>query len=325
MDFVKLIKKRLTFGTVLNDRAFHISFGISKDYVAQVGVLMTSIAIANTPIVLSFHIFCNGLEEQDLQKLDKLAKIYGNIAITVYYVDEDELSRIKTSLRYAVAIFYRLISAVVLYREVERLLYLDSDMVCIGSLEELRTLELDDICLAVRDSGEWIPEHKAELGLPQEHRYFNSGVLYMNLHKWNEEHISEQAVDLLTTNSFSFPDQDALNILLKNRHGELPEKYNFFQSKCTAREMLNNTILLHYSGDIKPWHPWCKYGSKKIWYDYLSKSPWCDYSYSPRTYQENRLMGRVLRRQGKYVDALSWYWKYVTDKIKTKTRGISVN
>ena len=320
MDFTKLISRKIVLGEAAGrqERVFHISLGISRDYVAQAGVLMTSIVRHNSGTALSFHVFCDVIDETDLQRMETLAEQEKDIAITIYCINKAEMSHMQSSLRYPVAIFYRLISAALLKQSAERLLYLDSDMLCMGSLQQLDAASFDGICMAAKDSGDWIPLHKQEIGLPSDHDYFNSGVLYIDLQQWNEARISERAIELLAERSFSFPDQDALNILIGERYQPLPEKYNFFCSKCTEADLPQDTVFLHYAGDIKPWHPWCKSGLKERWEKGLRESLWQGYRYLPRNYQENRLMGRVARKQGHYRKALVWYWRYVADKIKFK-------
>ncbi|SEH30280.1 glycosyltransferase family 8 protein [Selenomonas sp. KH1T6] len=324
MDFAKFIRKRFVFRASLEEYegAFHISFGISVDYTAQAGVLMTSIARCNRERKIIFHVFCDCLPDEDGQRVEELVSIYKNIGVVVYWVAKEQLMHIKSSQRYPTAIFYRLISAAVLYPEVEKLLYLDSDILCLGSLRDLAEVDFEEICMAARDSGNWLPQHKQDIGLPAEHEYFNSGVLYMNLQAWNQAQISEQAVDLLGRKAFSFPDQDALNILIGQSYSPLDKKYNLFYEKRTAADLPQNTVFLHFAGDIKPWHPWCKNELKSLWEECLEDSPWRGYKYLPRNYREKRLMSRIILRQGHYRKAIVWYWRYVTDKIKFKTGKI---
>ena len=48
-----------------------------------------------------------------------------------------------------------------------------------------------------------------------------------NLENWNQANITEQALNLLNEGiEYKFPDQDVLNILLKDKIYYLPKKFN---------------------------------------------------------------------------------------------------
>ena len=77
-----------------------------------------------------------------------------------------------------------------------------------------------------------------------------------------------------------------------------------------------DTVLVHFAGDVKPWHPWCDNDGRKIYEKYRDVSLWSDFAYKPRDYQEQRLMGKAMRRKGQYLAATAYYLKYVRDKAK---------
>ena len=56
--------------------------------------------------------------------------------------------------------------------------------------------------------------------------------------------------------------------LIRNR--DLPP------SICNQHHLLNNPLIIHYSGPIKPWHIECKNPYKSEYLKYLKKTPWRD-------------------------------------------------
>ncbi|MGK4720489.1 glycosyltransferase, partial [Salmonella enterica] len=59
--------------------------------------------------------------------------------------------------------------------------------------------------------------------------YFNSGVFFVNLKLWKENALTNKAFLLLAgkeDDSFKYPDQDVLNILLHYKFIFLPRPYN---------------------------------------------------------------------------------------------------
>lgn len=80
-----------------DDEFFNISFGITMDYTAQVGVLMTTIVVNNKDMLFYFHIFCDNITDCDLKKFERFANMYKNIAITIYYINNEALAQMRTS------------------------------------------------------------------------------------------------------------------------------------------------------------------------------------------------------------------------------------
>jgi lipopolysaccharide biosynthesis glycosyltransferase len=73
---------------------------------------------------------------------------------------------------------------------VDRLIYLDADLIVTGSLRPLWSTDLSGHCIAavttVFPSEEWGVRHCSGLGLPSPRLYFNSGVLLMDLARLRE-------------------------------------------------------------------------------------------------------------------------------------------
>ncbi|MHC5828967.1 MAG: glycosyltransferase family 8 protein, partial [Nostoc sp.] len=101
-----------------------------------------------------------------------------------------------------------------------------------------------------------------ELGISPESKYFNSGVLVMNLKKWREDQIFEKVIEYLTINKqyVRWHDQDALNAILAGKWGELEPGWNqmpyLFQysswqdspfTEDVFNQLINNPDIIHYS------------------------------------------------------------------------------
>ena len=148
--------------------------------------------------------------------------------------------------------------------------------------------------LAVLDRGEWLPAHKQEIGIPENQDYFNAGVLYIDLQKWNEFKISEKMIGLLNERKLSFQDQDALNLIAVGQIKAIPVCFNhFFLMNEGDKHIPPDTLFLHFAGSLKPWHPWCNNPKKSLYYDYLNKTLWKDFVYKPRSYHEKRMMSKA--------------------------------
>lgn len=134
-------------------------------------------------------------------------------------------------------------------RELKRLLYLDADTVACGDIGPLFETDVAGYeFAAVRDYlGKWFIDY----------HYMNAGVLYFNMEKMRETGLFMRARRLCRDKKMWFPDQTALNKLVKNKLF-LPGKYN------EQRRYRKNTVIQHFckslrifpyihTVNIKPW------------------------------------------------------------------------
>ena len=321
MDFEKIISKREKIGRA-EKADFHIAFGIDKFYIPMMGILMTSLAKNNPSKSFYFYVFLDDMDANDREKFEEFCAAE-NVRINFYYILPDLFKNFYVDKGYSIAIFYRIIAADFLARELDNLIYMDSDMLCLQPLGNFfHELPKNILLAAVEDSGSWLPQHKQKLNLAADYKYFNTGILQMNLKLWREENISAKTLEILARDKFLFPDQDALNIVVfRGGYGVkyVSDKFNyFFRIDGVEQNFRADVVIEHFAGQLKPWHAWCDSDLKKIYEHWQKVSAWRDFKYLPRNYQENRLMGRACRRDGKFFEALKWYLKYVEDKFFKK-------
>lgn len=144
------------------------------------------------------------------------------------------------------------------------------------------------------------------LGIPA-YKYFNSGILVMNLKKFREEKVYHQFLDLLSKVKFIIaPDQDYLNVICHNKVLYLDETWN----KAPLPHVIldQNIKLIHYKLTAKPWHysdiPYAEY-----FWKYASKSPFYQTirfileNYSQDQIENDRLIEISLKK--KAIDEVS--------------------
>ena len=148
-----------------------------------------------------------------------------------------ESKNIETKATYiSVAAFYRLLIPELLPEQVEKVIYLDCDLVVKGNLEQLWQTDLgENYILAVQDT--WIlyvssPTARLnykELGINPDSKYFNSGVLVINLRKWRTGEFSRKTIQYLRQNLeyIGWYNQGLLNALLVGQWGQLDPRWNF--------------------------------------------------------------------------------------------------
>ena len=163
------------------------------------------------------------------------------------------------------ATYYRLFIDKYLPDEINSILYVDADVLCIKNYEnEFNKLMFDLIdsekIIAVRNNPfEDVRERKLLMQkLKLKHEYFNAGVMFVDLKKWRENKIRNKLLNILDSEkeNIKFWDQDVLNIVFDNNYMILDEGSNFLVGQKTTREAIDeneNILLLHYAGSFKPW------------------------------------------------------------------------
>lgn len=188
--------------------------------------------------------------------------------------------------------------------EVERILYLDGDIVVVDDVMPLVTTSLSgNLVGAVTNAYRYGQEFYAALDLPAAESYFNTGVLLMNLAAMRAEGTAQRIADAARKYKSRFPDQAALNPVLHRRRLRLPARFNvqgefYYRSPKDlvldaqeVREAMQHPIVMHYTGPAiaKPWHRLCPHPRRELYALYRRQTPWPKLIPEGRSFKE-RLM-----------------------------------
>ena len=169
--------------------------------------------------------------------------------------------------------------------EVGRILYIDSDLIIMESLEAVWNTYLENtplaaaVCAHVKTIGnECLPTE--ELGLPPEAPYLQAGFLVIDLGAWRKMDLSKRCVDYLLRYPDRAPhwDQSALNAVIDQKWAVLPDRWNVPAGYIELEPEKYSKIkpaVLHYSGPDKPWrygnHTW---GVARPFFSVLDQTAW---------------------------------------------------
>lgn len=185
-----------------------------------------------------------------------------------------ELASLPSDERFTSAIWHRIFLPDLL-PGVDKVLYLDADVIACGDLRPLWGIDLEGHWVAAA-TNIFQPDHRrrpTNLGLPSRKDYFNSGVLLLNLAEMRRDAKTAELLELVAARGpeFEWPDQDALNIGLGARRLRLHPRWNAMNAlwQPWARGQLSpiaqwrakrNPALRHFEGPgaNKPWHPDCR-------------------------------------------------------------------
>ncbi len=147
-----------------------------------------------------------------------------------------------------------------LYPQYDKVIYLDSDIVLLDDIADLYNLDMgDDLVAAAPDDVIQFNEvfqvyAEKVVGVADYRRYFNAGVMLMNLHQLRKFQFQEKFLFLLDRIKFAVAqDQDYLNRLCKGRVKLIDRVWNRMPIE-DSKIKVEDVKLIHYNLAYKPWH-----------------------------------------------------------------------
>lgn len=216
-----------------------------------------------------------------------------------YFINENFNNLVlKPKNNWSVAMYYRMFIPLIM-QKYDKVLYLDSDIVCNKKIDKLFNIDSENsYALVVRDTISAVLDYpknkvrlfymKNELKLSNSYNYFNSGMIMFNIKNINiDTYISDFKKSLKTLNLL-FPDQDLLNIILENKIKIIHSKYNYLTGEIAWNknyinllsgeyytefvEAMNAQIIIHYTSPMKPWNTPSQDYAHVFWH-YARKTP----------------------------------------------------
>lgn len=271
------------------------------------------------------HVLCDNVSDKNIEKLLSLKR--DKVLIDIIHVNsnqyeglEKEYSNVSKSalLKFSIANYLN---------KVRKILYLDGDTIILKDLSEMNYIDLSDNYAAVVKDG---PKDKIAGGKKHkyygEKNYFNSGMMLLNLDKIRQDGIVEKLIKYRMNEYNYFMDQDAFNMIFKNKVLYLGLEYDFMlhlisyinssfsleqlikfydlKEYKTIDDLFSNISIIHYTF-AKPWE-YFDIPFNEIWMDYYKKSPAYEVKvkrdsimtkmYTTKTYAFSRKLSSFIRK-----------------------------
>lgn len=315
-------QSHLLINTLAGADAVHVAFGINASYARGMGISLFSLFENHPDTPFHIHIFSDALAEEDINNLRQLAQGY-RVAISLHLFSDEWLKNLPEVGRYPKSIHYRFLIPDTVAQYSDRVFYIDADTLVIGDYSPLFRLDISEYTLcACNDTPRARQNQCPKLGLTTGN-YFNSGFMLINIPRWLAQHTTKRITDVLTErgDTFGFPDQDALNIVLEQEVMILPEKYNHIYDLIANKvwhsvRVPDDTVMIHFTGKCKPWHAWAGSDLSLLYFNYYQRSPWASQSLDlPRHYKEMKRFARIKWHQKHYVESVAWMCSYMRHKF----------
>lgn len=250
----------------------HLVTATNDAYALPLGVMLTSLfANKTSDDLVTVYVLYETLSTQNKLNLVKVLKKYNQHPLFLP-VNNLDFSNLKETHYITKEMYYRIAIPDLLGPEVKKALYLDSDLIVKEDIRKLWETDISDYFVAAVESID-AQGRKKDLWIPDNYRYFNSGVLLINVETWREHNISTKVFEFIQTHpeKLVHPDQDALNAVLYDKWLLLHPKWNYTTGHAKLR-LRTKPAIIHFTGQKKPWnasHPlgkhYLKYRKKVDW------------------------------------------------------------
>ncbi len=167
-------------------------------------------------------------------------------------------NKLHTRDYYSKTTYYRLFIPN-MYKDIDKALYIDSDVILNTDIAKLFNENLDGYLVgaigdqAVSLCGDFILYVENKIGVSDYSKYFNAGVLLMNLKLLRKVDFEGLFIEMLTKIKFTVAqDQDYLNSICKGNVKFLDDRWNVMPISPDNKER-KDAFLIHYNLANKPW------------------------------------------------------------------------
>lgn len=257
---------------------------------------------------IDFYVVSDKISSRNKSKINK--SINKNI-IKIFWLEmskcipkQFELPTDKTS--YPIKIYMKLFIPYFMPQHLEKIIFLDVDMIMLEDISNLWYTDLEDkVVAAVQDQfvktmGNWggIKNYR-EFNMTADTKYFNTGLLIFNTKKWLDLDITTKVINCTNENRefVVYGDQYGINAILANQWKELDHLWNRFAYSEEERP-----FNIHFTGR-KPFYKTYEFNEnyKRIFLDYLAQTEWENFKPVGETKRYLKKINNLLEKLRKLI------------------------
>lgn len=244
----------------------NILIAVNEKYIRQSKLMLYSLSKYVTKEDINIYLLYDHISDVTLQKFKKYVETKCSGKLYAIRVDKMLVEKLPLMEHYTSEIYFRLLAGELLPNEVKRVLWLDSDIIIKGEIEEFYNTDFEgNYLVACEDLLVNNNQIEKFITIDKESRikYFNSGVILFDLDKIRQDNKQEELFKFMRNNAnkLEMPDQDALNVIFYGKVKLMnPIKYNHLMltvekvDKKKKELLKKETSVIHYVGADKPWY-----------------------------------------------------------------------
>ncbi len=278
----------------------NVLFSADDNYAQHLGAAMYSLLVTNKDFEkINIYIVDNEISKENKEKLFVIVRDFSKAKL--HLIDFSTWKKkLQLNMPWDISIsrYARLYIADMLPIEIERVIYLDCDMIICDSLTALWNIDFkQNVIAAVQDAVS--DEIKTSVGMHANQPYFNAGMLLIDLNIWRKQKVGDKCLKFieLKKGSVVHHDQGVLNGVLNNLWRKVDLKYNlmtihfFFNLNQINKYYRNHSnfylekeieqakkepTIIHYTPSFttRPWVDKCKHPLKDKYWLSIANTPW---------------------------------------------------
>ena len=290
--------------------SMNIVYIATDSYISLLGISINSIIMNRKSEEINLYVCSPDLTEEHKKQLEDIVIPFGG---DISFLDvSDYLNNFRVQVNtsgFHPIVLARLFLASYLPENIDKVLYLDCDVVANGNLWKLEATQLEGKAFAAVPELCMPERQKAQIGLEKDDIYFNCGVMLINLAYWRKKKLSEQFLEyfIKQNGKLLYNDQDILNHCCKGAIGKLSHTYNYnpalyyfpryfirsYQPEyyCANskeyKSIRQKPVLIHFMGEERPWVHGNYSPYQGVFEKYKLNSPWKD---MPLTYGKEKVL-----------------------------------
>ncbi|UJL46299.1 glycosyltransferase family 8 protein [Virgibacillus sp. NKC19-16] len=242
---------------------------LNSNYMKPLKIMLYSLFVNNEGEAFTIYLMHSSMKEAELSDINQYIADHGQ-SLEIITVTDDYFKGAPVLKHYTKEMYYRLLAFKFLPSELDKILYLDPDILVINEIRTLYDMDISGslYAAAYHEIASVTEINKLRLKPYDMEAYYNSGVLLMNLDLQREKMKEQEIFDYVEENKkrLLYPDQDIINALysqdIKNLDEVIynydPRYYRYYKAvssgKMDVDYVIHNTRFIHYRGKKKPWN-----------------------------------------------------------------------
>jgi lipopolysaccharide biosynthesis glycosyltransferase len=311
-----------------NERPIPVFFCADAGFCQHMAVTIASLLRSNSRHCFRLIVVLDKYDTEIVSRLRATIIQFPNAELEIKVFGTESFSHLRVSGHISLASYIRLFMTQIIDPDIDKVLYLDCDLVIRDDIEGLWNTDISNYFLAaVADP---YSDNHVNLGFRPDEKYFNAGVLLVNLEKWRSANMLPTLIAYAEENTsiLRYHDQCTLNAVFRGQVLFLSPRWNFPARNAdlpasafgmTTDEfdrLRHGPSIVHYTTDAKPWFYAHEPHYKKLYYEYLAFTPWR--SFSP----DDRNLATALKKlltMVKVKQALKWHMPKLFRSVRAWT------
>lgn len=282
--------------------SYNIVYAADDNFAMVLGVSIESLLKNNQNLKnINITIFDSGISNKNKNLINSIfVKYHRNLPKWIKPIDLEQKIGIKLDIsRGSLAVYSRLFLQNFFDKDVEKILYIDSDTIINSSIQKLLDLSLPSKYIIAATKDAFSKYYRGNIELNPNEVMINAGVFLIDLKRWRKEKVENKFLNYIIKKNgkVQLNDQGVLNHVLNNKIYFLPPQFNMislyyeysikdmffyrkpvnFYSENEIANAKNNPVIIHYTSafnTIRPWYGNSTHPLTSLWIKYYKESPW---------------------------------------------------